>query len=98
MRWPASCNATDRETTSKPMNRFAFFPLTLMLILGSSPAQSAPAASPGSSTPAPVAPRATYSEVKVDGPYIAMTFDDGPHAKNGNNIPDTTLISAKLVA
>src|SRR5436190_18610007 len=22
----------------------------------------------------------TFSEVNVDGPYIAMTFDDGPHA------------------
>src|SRR5438046_3010975 len=24
----------------------------------------------------------TFSEVNVDGPYIAMTFDDGPHAIN----------------
>jgi peptidoglycan/xylan/chitin deacetylase (PgdA/CDA1 family) len=24
----------------------------------------------------------TYTEVNVDGPYIAMTFDDGPHATN----------------
>src|SRR4029077_6081312 len=24
----------------------------------------------------------TFSEVNVDGPYIAMTFDDGPHATN----------------
>ena len=24
----------------------------------------------------------TFTEVNVDGPYIAMTFDDGPHATN----------------
>src|SRR4030095_3114000 len=24
----------------------------------------------------------TFSEVNVDGPYIVMTFDDGPHATN----------------
>lgn len=33
-------------------------------------------------TAAPVptgAPKVTYSQCHVDGPYIAMTFDDGPH-------------------
>ena len=28
----------------------------------------------------PLAPKITYNSVHVDGPYIAMTFDDGPHA------------------
>jgi peptidoglycan-N-acetylglucosamine deacetylase len=33
------------------------------------------------SQPDAVAPvRVTYSSVKVNGPYVAMTFDDGPHA------------------
>ncbi len=27
----------------------------------------------------PEAPRLTYTSVKVPGPYVAMTFDDGPH-------------------
>ncbi len=36
------------------------------------------------STPTPAAspaqPQVTYNSVYVDGPYIALTFDDGPHA------------------
>ena len=36
-----------------------------------------------SSTPNPPSTeKITYTEVNVDGPYIAMTFDDGPHATN----------------
>ncbi len=35
--------------------------------------QTAPAA-------APADPPTTFNSVHVDGPYIAMTFDDGPHA------------------
>ena len=57
-----------------------------------SPAPS-PAAAQSAATPAPaassgtsaklvssggIAPRVTFSRVNVDGPYIAMTFDDGP--------------------
>jgi peptidoglycan/xylan/chitin deacetylase (PgdA/CDA1 family) len=30
----------------------------------------------------PSTEKITFSEVNVDGPYIAMTFDDGPHATN----------------
>jgi peptidoglycan-N-acetylglucosamine deacetylase len=30
-------------------------------------------------TPSPSVSGITYSSVHVDGPYIAMTFDDGPH-------------------
>src|SRR6266480_4923440 len=30
----------------------------------------------------PVNEKITFTEVNVDGPYIAMTFDDGPHATN----------------
>jgi peptidoglycan/xylan/chitin deacetylase (PgdA/CDA1 family) len=34
---------------------------------------------PVAAAPAPGAPKITYSQCHVDGPYIAMTFDDGPH-------------------
>ena len=27
-------------------------------------------------------PKSTYSQCHVDGPYVAMTFDDGPHGAN----------------
>jgi peptidoglycan-N-acetylglucosamine deacetylase len=30
----------------------------------------------------------TFSKVSVDGPYIAMTFDDGPHATNTPKLLD----------
>jgi peptidoglycan/xylan/chitin deacetylase (PgdA/CDA1 family) len=30
----------------------------------------------------PSSQKITFSEVNLDGPYIAMTFDDGPHATN----------------
>jgi peptidoglycan/xylan/chitin deacetylase (PgdA/CDA1 family) len=30
----------------------------------------------------PAAPKIAYSQCHVDGPYIAMTFDDGPHGSN----------------
>ena len=39
------------------------------------PIHSAPPAEP----PRAGAPKITYNSVYVDGPYIAMTFDDGPH-------------------
>jgi peptidoglycan-N-acetylglucosamine deacetylase len=32
------------------------------------------------SAPASAGPQVTFNSVHVDGPYIAMTFDDGPHA------------------
>src|ERR1041385_370413 len=36
-------------------------------------AETAPIASPGQ-------PQVTFNSVHVDGPYIALTFDDGPNA------------------
>jgi peptidoglycan/xylan/chitin deacetylase (PgdA/CDA1 family) len=38
------------------------------------PARAAPAAAPS-----PTEPQITFNSVHVDGPYIALTFDDGPH-------------------
>jgi peptidoglycan/xylan/chitin deacetylase (PgdA/CDA1 family) len=43
------------------------------------------------STPSPgkgVTEKITFSEVNVDGPYIAMTFDDGPSATNTPKLLD----------
>lgn len=55
------------------------------------PAPAVPAAS-ASATPAaaPGAPtgKLIYSECHVDGPYIAMTFDDGPHGVNTPRLLD----------
>ena len=33
-------------------------------------------------------PKTTYSQCHVDGPYIAITFDDGPHATNTPRLLD----------
>jgi hypothetical protein len=33
-------------------------------------------------TPAPALPKISYGSCHVDGPYVAMTFDDGPSAEN----------------
>src|SRR5436305_13188763 len=41
----------------------------------------------------PSTEKITFSEVNVDGPYIAMTFDDGPHA---TNTPKLLEMAAKL--
>jgi peptidoglycan/xylan/chitin deacetylase (PgdA/CDA1 family) len=49
-----------------------------------------PIASAAAATPA--MPKVTYSEVHVDGPYIAMTFDDGP---SGPNTPRLLDLAAK---
>lgn len=53
----------------------------------------APAAEPAPMTPAPSGPRgpSAYNSVVVDGPYIALTFDDGPS-------PDTTPKLLKILA
>jgi peptidoglycan/xylan/chitin deacetylase (PgdA/CDA1 family) len=52
-------------------------------------AQTTPTAAPqggekspaAGAAPTPVAPAISYSAVHVDGPFIAMTFDDGPSEK-----------------
>lgn len=53
------------------------------------PAPTAPASAPIMSVPAdtaapvaPGAPRITFSQCYVEGPYVALTFDDGPHGAN----------------
>jgi peptidoglycan/xylan/chitin deacetylase (PgdA/CDA1 family) len=44
---------------------------------------ASPAPSPTTSS---VTEKITFNEVNVDGPYIAMTFDDGPHATNTSKL------------
>ncbi len=44
---------------------------------------------PDASAPAPVGqPKNTYSQCHVDGAFVAMTFDDGPHAENTPRLLD----------
>ena len=49
------------------------------------PAETAtppPATPPATTPPAAAAAKITFSQCHVDGPYVAMTFDDGPHGAN----------------
>ncbi len=66
---------------------FSFLAL-VTVVLGQEPAATpaatplaSPTASPAESILASADPQITWSSVRVDGPYIAMTFDDGPSAK-----------------
>ena len=77
------------------MTTSSFFVTAFLLILSGPLGHSASPVPPASSTPAPGGPRATYSQVNVDGPFIAMTFDDGPHAKNTPRLLD--LLAEKKI-
>jgi peptidoglycan/xylan/chitin deacetylase (PgdA/CDA1 family) len=57
--------------------------LTIILSAYAAAAAQDSALAASSPTPNPSnTEKITFSEVNVDGPYIAMTFDDGPHATN----------------
>ncbi len=46
-------------------------------------------AKPAETEPAPAgSPKITYSQCHVDGPYVALTFDDGPHGANTPRLLD----------
>ena len=65
------------------MIRPLLFVVTLLVILPTViGAQEKAATAPARLPKTGVTEKITYSEVNVDGPYIAMTFDDGPHATN----------------
>lgn len=74
------------------MPRFSFFTAACLIFCTAAGGQT-PASSPATlaiaaaSKPAP-GPKITFSEVNVNGPYIAMTFDDGPHGKNTPRLLD----------
>jgi len=69
--------------------RFSVFVIALLLVLPRLiSAQDKTATPPGPSLNRRIAEKITFSEVNVDGPYIAMTFDDGPHATNTPKLLD----------
>jgi peptidoglycan/xylan/chitin deacetylase (PgdA/CDA1 family) len=53
-------------------------PVEKSTVAATTPARVAPAA--GAAPASPAQPQITFNSVHVDGPYIALTFDDGPHA------------------
>jgi len=73
--------------TSKPAPKAAAVPVASVPASASVPDSEKPA----SATPAPgapAAPKITFSACHVDGQYLAMTFDDGPHAQNTPRLLD----------
>ena len=71
------------------MIRPLLFVVTLLVILPTViGAQEKAATAPARLPKTGVTEKITYSEVNVDGPYIAMTFDDGPHATNTPKLLD----------
>ena len=61
------------------------FVYAFILILSAYAAAAEQDSALAATSPTPNRPsieKITFSEVNVDGPYIAMTFDDGPHATN----------------
>ena len=61
------------------------FVCALILILSAYAGAAERDSTLAASSPTPNRPsteKITFTEVNVDGPYIAMTFDDGPHATN----------------
>ena len=74
------------------LNRFLLGALALSLsalLSTTAPAQYSEA-TPAAHTPTPIptGPRVSYSAVHVDGPYIALTFDDGPSKANTPRLLD----------
>jgi peptidoglycan/xylan/chitin deacetylase (PgdA/CDA1 family) len=61
------------------MIRLSLFAVTLVFVLPTLASAQNTAATP---LTAGVTEKITFTDVNVDGPYIAMTFDDGPHATN----------------
>jgi peptidoglycan/xylan/chitin deacetylase (PgdA/CDA1 family) len=65
------------------MIRPALFAASLILALSALAQTEETSVAPPAPTPvAGLAEKITFTDVNVDGPYIAMTFDDGPHATN----------------
>jgi peptidoglycan/xylan/chitin deacetylase (PgdA/CDA1 family) len=69
------------------MHRGHLFALTIFslmafcygIVAASQMATEQPAMAEPTPTPSVAPSKASYSSCQVDGPYIAMTFDDGPH-------------------
>jgi peptidoglycan/xylan/chitin deacetylase (PgdA/CDA1 family) len=72
------------------MIRPPLFVVTLLLVLSALTSAQDTATTPPAPLPnTGVTEKITFSEVNVDGPYIAMTFDDGPHATNTPKLLET---------
>jgi len=77
-------------------SRLLVLGLAGLLGIGSGYADNAPSKQPAAkATPSPPEPPITFSWIHVDGPYIAMTFDDGPSAKLTPKLLD--LLAARHV-
>lgn len=87
LRRPTSLLSNDAAALSLMVPRF--LPLVLLATFGSVPLfgqagssspgkAAAPAVTPGFAFP--LKNQVTYNSVYVEGPYVALTFDDGPHA------------------
>jgi peptidoglycan/xylan/chitin deacetylase (PgdA/CDA1 family) len=64
---------------------------SLVAVLSAYAATDAQDSSLAATSPAPGPPTTeeiTFSKVNVDGPYVAMTFDDGPHPTNTPKLLD----------
>jgi peptidoglycan/xylan/chitin deacetylase (PgdA/CDA1 family) len=72
-----------RSIVTSDVIRLPLFAVSLLFILPTiASAQNTAVKSTAPLASASVAEKITFTDVKVDGPYIAMTFDDGPHATN----------------
>jgi peptidoglycan/xylan/chitin deacetylase (PgdA/CDA1 family) len=74
------------------LSAVALFLAALIVAAAEKPhATAAPAreqAAPPEATPPPALPKISYGSCHVDGPYVAMTFDDGPSAENTPRLLD----------
>ena len=67
---------------------FLFALIPILSACASLEAQDPPTASSPAPNPPPGSEKITFTKIKVDGPYIAMTFDDGPSATNTPKLLD----------
>jgi peptidoglycan/xylan/chitin deacetylase (PgdA/CDA1 family) len=64
------------------IRRFVYALIVILLAYAAAASQDSVLAATSPTPNPPNTEKITFTEVNVDGPYIAMTFDDGPHATN----------------
>src|ERR1700686_3032711 len=67
---------------------FTFASIAILSAYAAAYAQDSALAAPSPTPTPPSAEKITFTKLNVDGPYIAMTFDDGPHATNTPKLLD----------